>query len=76
MNMACIQFRLTPEEALRGVTVHAARALGLGDQRGQLAAGRAADFLVWDIDRVAELAYWIGAHPRPAVHVAGKRIST
>jgi imidazolonepropionase len=47
MNMACTLFRLTPEEAWLGATVHAARALGLSD-RGRLAAGRRADFAVWD----------------------------
>ena len=59
LNLACTLFRLTPEEALRGMTVHAARALGLSD-RGVLAAGMRADFAVWDLDHPAELAYWIG----------------
>jgi imidazolonepropionase len=58
-NLACTLFRLTPEEALRGMTVHAARALGFGD-RGVLAAGMRADFAVWDLDHPAELSYWIG----------------
>ena len=56
MNMACTLFRLTPEEALAGMTRNAARALGL-DDRGTLEAGKAADFAVWDIERPAELAY-------------------
>lgn len=59
LNMACTLFRLTPEEALQGVTVHAARALGLGD-RGQLQAGMRADFCVWDVEHPNELAYWFG----------------
>ncbi len=59
MNMACILFRLTPEEALRGATAHAARALGLAD-RGRLEPGLRADFVVWDIERPADLCYWIG----------------
>ena len=59
LNLACTLFRLTPEEALRGMTVHAARALGLSD-RGVLAAGMRADFAVWDLDHPAELAYWVG----------------
>ena len=59
MSMACTLFRLTPEEALRGATVNAARALGLSD-RGRLARGQRADFTVWDADAPAELAYWIG----------------
>jgi imidazolonepropionase len=59
LNMACTLFRLTPEEALRGMTVNGARALGLAD-RGRLAAGLRADFAVWDAEQPGELAYWIG----------------
>ena len=59
MNMACTLFRLTPAEALRGATVNAAKALGLGD-RGALAVGRRADVVVWNAHQPAELAYWIG----------------
>jgi imidazolonepropionase len=62
MNMACTLFRLTPEEALCGTTVHAARALGLGD-RGRIAPGLRADLCLWDADHPAELAYRIGATP-------------
>jgi len=62
LNMACTLFRLTPEEALRGVTQHAARALGLSD-RGQLRAGQRADFCVWDIAHPNELAYYVGRNP-------------
>jgi imidazolonepropionase len=62
LNMACTLFCLTPEEALRGVTVHAARALGLQD-RGQLVAGQRADFCVWNVDHPNELAYWFGRNP-------------
>lgn len=58
-GMACTLFRLTPEEALRGVTVNAARALGLPD-RGRLAAGLRADVVIWEARRPAELCYWIG----------------
>lgn len=58
-GMACTLFRLTPEEALRGVTVHAARALGLSD-RGTLAVGQRADLAVWNVRAPAELCYWIG----------------
>jgi imidazolonepropionase len=60
MNMACTLFRLTPEEALLGTTVHAARALGLTD-RGHIAPGLRADLCVWDADHPAELSYRIGA---------------
>ncbi len=60
LNMACTLFRLTPEEALAGVTRNAALALGLGETHGMLAKGMAADFCVWDIAEPAELAYRIG----------------
>jgi len=63
MNMACTLFRLTPEEALAGFTVHAARALGLQASHGTLQVGKAADFALWEIDSPAELAYAIGANP-------------
>ncbi len=56
-------FRLTPEEALAGVTRHAAQALGVRD-RGVLAAGLRADFVLWDVQHPAELAYALGANPR------------
>ena len=60
INLACVQFRLTPEEALAGATRIAARALGLEAEIGTLEAGKAADLAVWDIERPAELAYWLG----------------
>ncbi len=63
LNMACTLFRMTPEEALAGVTRHAARALGRADTLGTLENGKQADFVVWDIDHPAELAYRIGANP-------------
>ena len=63
LNMGCTLFGLTPEEALSGVTRHAARALGLGASHGTLEAGKAADFAVWDIERPAELAYRLGFNP-------------
>ena len=71
LNMACTLFRLTPEEALRGVTVHAARALGLKD-RGQLVAGQRADFCVWDVTHPNELAYWFGHNPCKRVIVGAQ----
>ena len=67
LNMACTLFSLTPEEALVGVTRNAARALGLEEDRGTLEIGRRADFVLWDIDSPAELAYMIGANPCQAV---------
>lgn len=63
LNMACTLFRLTPEEALAGVTRHAAAALGLRD-RGALAQGMRADFVLWGVQRPAELSYALGANPR------------
>jgi len=67
MSMATRLFGLTAEEALLGVTQHAARALGLGAQRGALAAGLQADFVVWNVAAVEELGYWIGFNPRRTV---------
>ena len=62
LNMACTLFRLTPEEAWRGLTVNAARALGLAD-RGTLAAGQRADFVVWHAGHPREIAYRFGHNP-------------
>ena len=62
MNMGCTLFRMTPEEALRGVTQNAARALGLNDV-GQVVVGQRADLAIWDADHPAELAYRIGFNP-------------
>lgn len=63
MNMGCTLFRLTPEEALAGMTRNAARALGLQDQIGTLETGKACDLAIWEIERPAELAYRIGFNP-------------
>ncbi|HET8898368.1 MAG TPA: imidazolonepropionase [Rhodanobacteraceae bacterium] len=73
MNMACTLFRLTPLEALQGVTVHAARALGLRD-RGTLAVGQRADLALWNLERPAELAYWIGGSPLRTLMLGGQRL--
>ncbi|MFT3792069.1 MAG: imidazolonepropionase [Rudaea sp.] len=75
MNLACTLFRMTPEEALRGATVHAARALGLAD-RGILAPGMRADFVVWDAVHPAELCYWIGGALAKRIFVGGERKRT
>jgi imidazolonepropionase len=69
-GMACTLFRLTPEEALRGITVNAARALGL-DDRGTLAVGQRADLVVWKARQPAELCYWIGGSLVQRVFMAG-----
>ena len=63
MNLACTLFHLTPDEALAGFTVNAARALGMEATHGTLEAGKAADFALWEIESPAELAYAIGANP-------------
>ena len=71
LNMAATLFRLTPEEALAGVTREGAAALGLGASHGTLEAGKAADFVVWSISRPAELAYRIGGNPAALAVKAG-----
>ena len=67
MNMACTLFRLTPQEAVMGVTLQAARALGLADTLGSLEVGKIADFALFDIERPADLAYAVGWNPCVAV---------
>jgi imidazolonepropionase len=75
MNMACTLFRMTPAEALAGFTREGARALGMGDTHGVLAVGKAADFVAWDIESPAELAYIMGARPTAfVVHGGSARI--
>jgi len=74
MNMACTLFRMTPEEALAGITRNAARALGMQAMHGILEAGKQADFALWEIDAPAELAYAIGANPCVDVVRAGRRL--
>ncbi len=70
MNMACTLFGLTPEEALAGMTINAARALGLAHSVGTIAAGRQADLCVWDVESLSELGYWIGL-PGPDRRIFG-----
>jgi imidazolonepropionase len=66
MNMGCVLFGLTPLEALRGVTVNAARALGLKD-RGMIAPGMKADLVLWDVERPGDLTYPLGLNQCVAV---------
>jgi imidazolonepropionase len=73
MNMACIELRLTPQEALCGATVNAARALGF-DDRGQLKVGQRADFVIWNAQRLVELCYWIGGGLARTVYVGGQPV--
>ena len=72
MNQACILFGLSPAEAFAGVTVHAARALGWQDQKGQVAAGYDADLAIWNLSSPAELSYWIGAPGPESLIVRGR----
>ncbi|WP_210397827.1 imidazolonepropionase [Motiliproteus sediminis] len=74
MNMGAVLFGLTPHECLAGVTRHAARALGLQDQRGRLKVGQQADLLVWTFDDPAELSYSLG-WPQPLHRVLGGVLS-
>ncbi len=73
MQLACTHFRLTPEEALRGATVHGARAVGLRD-RGVLRAGMRADFVHWRVRHPSELCYWLGGEFANAVYAGGHRL--
>jgi imidazolonepropionase len=72
LNMACTFFRLTPVEALAGVTCHGAKALGLSSSKGQLAVGYDADIACWDINQPAELCYQFGVNPLTHLMKAGE----
>ena len=71
-NMACTLFRLTVPEALAGITMHAARALGLQDTHGLIASGRPANFVLWPFADAAELAYWFGHKPARTIVRQGR----
>jgi len=75
LNMACTLFRMTPEEALAGITRNGARALGLEDRIGTLEAGKDADFVLWDITEPAELAYRVGFNPLKQVVRQGRLLT-
>ncbi|MBC7655791.1 MAG: imidazolonepropionase [Frankiaceae bacterium] len=72
MSLACTHFKLSPAEALRGATIHAAQALGLQD-RGVLRAGLRADLAVWSVTHPSELSYWLGGNPLRALVVGGQQ---
>ncbi|HUJ00273.1 MAG TPA: imidazolonepropionase [Usitatibacter sp.] len=74
LNLACAAFRLTPEEALAGVTREGARALGMQRSHGTLAVGKSADVVLWDVEHPAELAYSYGTHRPAAVYRAGVEV--
>ena len=71
-NMACTLFRMTVPEVIEGMTRHAAQALGLQEKHGALAVGKPANFVLWDIAEVAELAYWLGQKPRCTIIRQGR----
>jgi len=74
LNMGCVLFGLRIEEVLRGMTIHAARALGIEEVAGRLEVGRDADFVLWDIERPADLAYMVGACPLRARFRRGEEL--
>lgn len=74
LNMACTLFRLTPIEALQGVTCNAAKALGISEHCGSLKVGHDADLALWDIKQPAELCYQFGVNPLTALIKQGKRV--
>ncbi len=71
MNMACRLFGLTPHEALSGVTCAAAQALGLAGECGSLEVGKQADMVVWDINELVELSFWLGGNPAAQIVAGG-----
>ncbi|MEO3683704.1 imidazolonepropionase [Shewanella vesiculosa] len=75
LNMACTLFRLTPEEALQGVTINAAKSLGIDNHLGSIAVGKQADFCLWDITTPAQLAYAYGVNPCKTVVKKGQVIA-
>lgn len=74
MNMACTLFRMTPEEALAAATLNGAKALGLDDKCGSLAAGKEASFVAWDVHHPAELSYWLGGALSKQVIYKGEEV--
>ena len=74
LNLACVQFALTPEEALKGVTCHAAMALGLSQSKGVLKVGMDADLVLWEIDHPSELSYGVNMSTPVQVWVGGQHV--
>ena len=74
LNMACTLFKLTPSEALAGITCHAAKALGLSGSKGKLALGYDADIALWNINQPAELCYQFGVNPLNSLVQNGQRV--
>jgi imidazolonepropionase len=74
MVLGCQEFGLTPKEALFGMTINAAKALGKSDSIGSLEIGKAADLTIWDVQQPSELAYWLGGNKTESVIKAGNCI--
>lgn len=74
LNMACTLFRLTPTEAIAGVTCHGAKALGLAEHKGMLKVGYDADIACWNVQQLAELCYQFGVNPLYALIKDGERV--
>jgi imidazolonepropionase len=74
LNMACTLFKLTPSEALAGITCHGAKALGLSESKGQLAVGFDADIALWNISQPAELCYQFGVNPLTTLMKSGQKV--
>ncbi|MCH8081935.1 MAG: imidazolonepropionase [Proteobacteria bacterium] len=74
MNMACTLFGLTPDEALQGVTINAAKALGLDQELGSLEVGKTASIALWDTDNPAALCYWLGGNLLEALYLDGQPV--
>ncbi|GHF30879.1 imidazolonepropionase [Kordiimonas sediminis] len=74
-NMGCLLFGLTPEEAIQGITLHAAKALGIDAAKGSLEVGKDADFCLFDAAHPAELIYWTGGIPPTDVIIQGKTLA-
>lgn len=76
LNMACVLFGLTPEEALAGMTRNAAPVLGMEEEIGALERGKRGDLVLWEVDHPSELSYWMGAGPCRAVVHGGRVLDT
>jgi imidazolonepropionase len=76
LNMACLRFGLTCEEALAGATIHGAAALGIADRKGSLKPGKDADFVIWNVDTPADLCYLTGISPIEQVVIGGKTVAS
>ncbi len=74
MNMVCTLFGLTPDEALQGVTINAAKALGLDQELGSLEFGKTASVALWDTDNPAALCYWLGGNLLEALYLEGQPV--